>query len=139
MGYARARTGTEWLGRLGRWLGRHNVDVDLGSPDAVEILRRQAAEGVTIHGDGGATILFRDREPSISVVLEEVTHVVQAIKGRFAEEDARVMSCMREIEVREHLLERGERLGIPREEDDVSRRQLSDYRADLERLLEKWR
>ena len=131
MGSTRPRSGTEWLGRLGRRLRSLNVEVDLGSPDAVEILRRQDAEGVTIQDETGATILFRNAEPTVSVVLEEVTHVLQEIGRRFVHQDALVTMCFREIEVRECLILHGERLGIPEAEDAVSKTQLERYQMDL--------
>lgn len=92
-----------------------------------------------MHGDGGATILFRDLEPTASVVLEEVTHVLQAVEGKFVEDGVLIMTQRREIEVRECLVERRERLGIPEDEDRVSRKQLEEYRVELQRLLTRWR
>jgi hypothetical protein len=135
----RARTGTEWLKRLARRLRNLNVDVEVGTPEAVDFLRRRGGEGYTMHGDGGATILFRDLEPTASVVLEEVTHVLQAVEGKFVEDGVLIMTQRREIEVRECLVERRERLGIPEDEDRVSRKQLEEYRVELQRLLTRWR
>lgn len=80
-----------------------------------------------------------DREPTLSVVLEEAAHVLQSVQGRFAEEDFRIMIAKREIEVRECLIANREALGIPMEEDSVTRRQLEEYRAELARLQERWR
>lgn len=138
MGTGHPRTGTDWLKCLSRRLRRLNVEVELGSPDAVEILRRQDAEGVTIQDDQGATILFRDSNPTVSVVLEQVTHVLQEIEHRFAHRDGLVTMLRREVEVRECLIQNRERLGIPKAEDDVSRQQLQAYKTDLERLLARW-
>jgi hypothetical protein len=138
MGIARARTGTEWLQRFSRRFRLLNVEIELGSPDAVEVLRRQDAEGLTIQDENGATILFRDAEPSLSVVLEEVTHVLQEIEHRFVHKDALVTMYQREIEVRECLILHCERLGIPEAEDCASKAQLEGYRANLERRLASW-
>ena len=138
MGTGHPRTGTDWLKRLSRRLQRLHVEVELGSPDAVEILRRQDAEGVTIQDDQGATILFRDAEPTVSVVLEEVTHVLQEMEHRFEHRDGLVTMARREVEVRECLIQNRERLGIPEAEDDVSRQQLQGYKTNLERLLARW-
>ncbi|MCK6590727.1 MAG: hypothetical protein L6Q76_24460 [Polyangiaceae bacterium] len=128
----RALTGTEWLRRLARRLRKLNVDVELGTSEAVDFLRLRGAEGYTMHGDGGATILFRDLEPTASVVLEEVTHVLQAVERRFEEDGVLIMTQRREIEVRECLIERRGRLGLPEEEDRVSRMQLEEYRKELQ-------
>jgi len=128
----------DWLKRFSRRLQRLNVEVDLGSPNAVEILRLQNAEGVTVQDELGATILFRDAEPTVSVVLEEVTHVLQEREHRFGHEDGLVTMCQREIEVRECLIRNREQLGIPEAEDDVSKQQLEAYQVDLERLLARW-
>lgn len=83
--------------------------------------------------------MFRDREPTISAVLEEVAHVLQAVQGRFADEDVRIMSCKREVEAKECLIKHAHNLGIPASEDALTRGQLDDQQRELERLQEKWR
>jgi hypothetical protein len=134
----RARTGTEWLGRLARLLKKHNVDVELGTPEAAAVLQwRGGAEGWTMPGDDGATILFRDAVPTISVVLEEVAHALQAAQHRFEDMDAMEMNCHREIEAKQCLIDRRERLGIPEVEDQDTREQLAREHRELERLQER--
>jgi len=103
------------------------------------MLRLQNAEAATLQDENGATLLFRDTQPTISAVLEEVTHVLQGIEHRFEHpQDELVTMGRREIEVRECLIQHRERLGIPESEDDVSRKQMKIYRADLERRLAEW-
>jgi hypothetical protein len=46
---------------------------------------------------------------------------------------------MQEIEAKECLIEHRERLGIPPEEDAVSREQVELYRATLDQLRARWR
>ncbi len=132
-------SGTEWLNRLRRRLQRLGVEVDLGSSDAFEYLRYRGGEAVTWEVDGGTIILFRDTKPTISAVLEEVAHALQAVQGRFADEDARIMVCKREIEAKECLIKHRCNLEIPASEDAVTRQQLDEERSELERLQEKWR
>lgn len=134
-----ARTGTAWLRRLTRRLRKLNVNVELGTPEAIEYLRHRGAEGCTIQDDVGATILFRDPEPTTSVVLEEFAHVLQAIEGKFVADGVLIMMQKREIEVRECLIEHRDRLGIPEDEDRASREQLEEYRGELQRLSTRWR
>ena len=138
MGTGCPRTGKEWLRRFSRRLQRLNVEVDLGSPDAITILHRQNAEGAIIQDDQGATILFRDAEPTVSVVLEEVAHVIQEREHRFVHRDVLITIEKREIEVRECLIQNRERWGIPEAEDAVSRQQLQACEAKLEKLLARW-
>lgn len=140
MELVRAHTGTDWLRRLARRLKRLNVDIELGTPDAVAILeRRGGAEGWTMPGEDGATILFRDATPTVSVVLEEATHALQAARHRFEEEDAQEMNCLREIEAKQCMIEHRERLGIPEAEDRETREQLARENELLERLRQRWR
>ncbi len=136
------KSGAQWLSQLGPRLARLNVEVDLGSDEAVAYLRYRGgeAEAVTWELDGGAKIImFRDREPTISAVLEEVAHVLQAVQRRFADEDVRIMSCKREVEAKECLIMYAHNLGIPASEDALTRRQLDEQQRELERLQEKWR
>jgi hypothetical protein len=70
-------------------------------------------------------------------VLEELAHVLQARKDRYADRDIQEMRCLREIEAKECLVARGPALGLPAEEDAATRRQLEEERAILESL--RWR
>jgi hypothetical protein len=131
------RTGPEWLARFARIFAQLHVEVDLGSTDAIAMLRFQGGEAVTIADEEGATILFGSRAPSASAVLEEVAHVLQHRRGRFVGEDLLVMRCLREIEAKECLLTKGATLGIPPDEQKATRRQLLEERTILESL--RWR
>lgn len=93
---------------------------------------------MTIGDDRGATILFRDVDPSASAVLEEIAHALQHQGGRFAELDARVMRCRREIEAKGCLIEHEARLGIPREETRVTQAQFDVEWRILEDLEKRW-
>jgi hypothetical protein len=108
----RARSGGDWLQFLQRRLERYNVDVQLGTPEAVQWLTTRRAEADTIADGVGATLLFRDPDPSASAVLEEFAHVMQARQNRFVDEYADEMNCLREVEVKGCLVEHRRRLGI---------------------------
>jgi hypothetical protein len=131
------RTGPEWLARFARIFAQLHVEVDLGSTEAIAMLRIQGGEAVTIADDQGATILFGSRAPSASAVLEEVAHVLQHRRGRFVDQDILVMRCLREIEAKECLLTQGARFGVLPDEQEATHRQLLEERAILESL--RWR
>lgn len=132
------RTGNEWLRLLERRLRARNIEVDLGSDDAREVLSRQGGEAVTLGDDCGVTILFRDPHPSASSVLEEVTHALQHLSQRYAELDALEMQCRREIEAKGCLTEKESRLDIPPDEAATTRTQLAEERRRLEALERRW-
>jgi hypothetical protein len=135
----RARSGGDWLQFLQRRLERYNVDVQLGTPEAVQWLTTRRAEADTIADGVGATLLFRDPDPSASAVLEEFAHVMQARQNRFVDEYADEMNCLREVEVKGCLVEHRRRLGIREEEDLATRLQLKDSQRELERLRQRWK
>jgi hypothetical protein len=135
----RPGSGLEWLGRFERTLHIAHVEVDLGGEQALAILKLRGDDGeaVTYADDAGATILFRSNEPTISAVLEELAHALQARKKRFYDKDIQEMGCLQEIEAKECLLEHGAALGIPAQEEAITRGQIEKQRAILESL--RWR
>lgn len=102
------------------------------------VTNAQEAEAVTVTDAGGATILFRDSDPTISCVLEEFAHVLQALGQRFADADALEMRCRREIEAKECLVRRQEHYGISDEENEETVHQLDEERMILKTLGARW-
>lgn len=131
------RSGTQWIRALTRRLAKLNVILDLGSQDAAAILEAQGAEAVAICDDNGATLLFRDREPAASAVLEELAHVLQYVRGDFADvRDEQEAIHHREIVVKECLL--ANEVHFPAPENAATRDQLEWHRGMLRRLQERW-
>lgn len=133
------RTGREWLRMFDRRLRARNIEVDSGSDEACEVLSRQGGEAMTVGDDKGVTILFRDKNPSVSAVLEEVAHALQHQARRYVERDALEMQCCREIEAKACLVEKEARLGIPSDETATTRKQLDEERRRLQALERRWK
>jgi hypothetical protein len=70
-------------------------------------------------------------------VLEELAHVSQDMAQRFVDCDIREMTCRREIEAKQCLVDQCAIFGISPAEDAVTRRQLADEHAALRAILEQ--
>jgi hypothetical protein len=91
---------------------------------------------VTLAFEGAITLLFREYEPSLSAVLEELAHVSQAKAQRFIECDIREMLHRREIEAKECLVDHAPTFRIPASEDAATRQQLAAEHEHLRAFLE---
>jgi hypothetical protein len=128
-------TGQEWLARFAASMARLGVSYEAGTPDARRYLEQRGdAEAVTIPFPGSPFIYFRDSEPAASAVLEELAHVLQERRGRWADCDLREMVARREIEAKECLDSHGELRYIPTHERAATLTQLDLERRQLERL-----
>ena len=131
-------TGLAWLDRFARSLDRSDVIVEHGSAEAARILAFQGGgEAVTVSGEDGHTILFASPDPSASAVLEELAHVLQHHRRRFADLDVREMCARREVEAKECLDHHADRFNVPELERTETRAQLEAWRRELVRL-EEW-
>lgn len=130
-------TGVDWLTRFRKLFTLLRVELDLGGQDAVSMLSFQGGEAVTVADEQGATILFASSEPSASAVLEEVAHVLQHHRKRYADDDVMLMRCQREIEAKQCLLDHGASLRLPESELMTTQHQLAEEQAILEGL--RWR
>ena len=103
--------------------------------------------GVTIHRDAEAErhldflgveagtigthdVLFREKV-SISAILEETHHIRQNRRGMNDDKEAPLRTALNEIDAKKYLLRVAEKYGIPREEIEATKIQLSQYEEDL--------
>lgn len=104
------------------------------------IIRGEAAEK---HLEGrayasyvrGGNITFIKDEATVSDVLEEMFHAEQDRKNVFGNLAEREMVLRREIQAQEYLLSQTEKYKIPVSEIEVTKKNLKDYRIELEQYL----
>ena len=128
-----ASTGREWLARFEPTLSRLRVSVELGTTEARAYLTARGAEAATIGDRAGITLFFAAPQPTSSAVLEEIGHALQLRRRNdpLLEEDVRVLSASRELEVKACLDQHAEAFGIPEPEQAVTRQQLVETRELL--------
>ena len=83
---------------------------------------------------GGNVAFFRD-EATVSDVLEEMYHADQDHAGAYNSYPQNEIVLRREIDAQEYLLSVVEKYKIPIEETEVTRRNLEQYRKDLEDII----
>jgi hypothetical protein len=128
-------SGASVLSHLRPLLARLGVEVECGTGDAVSWLARRGAEAVTWGGEQGrSTILFLSESPTVSAVFEELAHVLQHRSQAHAQEDVRLMLCLREIEAKECLVVHRDELRIADSENEATMRQLETQRLTLSNL-----
>ncbi|HEX2574466.1 MAG TPA: hypothetical protein VH877_33260 [Polyangia bacterium] len=130
-------TGRDWIRRLQRRIDRLGVDLEFGSRYA----RAQDAEAIMVHSIDHPRILicFRDQDPTVSAVLEELAHAAQVRRGHFSHLDAEEQIIRREIEANECLDRLGERLQLSEDERAGTRQRLAQERARLARRARWYR
>ena len=104
--------------------------------------------GVTIHRDEAAIrhldflgveadtigthdVLFREKV-SISAILEETHHIKQNRHGMNDDKVSSLRTALNEIDAKEYLLRVANKYGIPREEVEATKKQLTYYKEELE-------
>jgi hypothetical protein len=129
-----------WRHRQARRARPLCVDVEAGTDEAIRYLDRRGGEAVTLGplDDGGYVIYFRAKTPTASAILEEFSHVLQSVRGDFADRPLGEMRALREIEVGECLERNATQLGLSDAERKVTQALLGSNRSELDRL-EAWR
>lgn len=132
-------TGTDLLAKFSQRLSRWQVDVHVGTRDALEYFawadrRGGGSEAATLCFGDHILLYFRSEQPTASAVLEEIAHVMQQRHGHFAEAPVRELEIRRELEVHACLDERGERLGLHEDERRQTRLLLARDTKELREL-----
>ena len=130
------QTGLEWLRRFERTRTRLQVDLEVGSPDVERLLALQFAEGAMLILEDGYVILL-GKEPTVSAVLEEHAHVLQAHRSRFSDAPTGEQILLREIEVAECLEDHSDQFAIPEVERARTVGLLQQYRNELA-AIRRW-
>lgn len=103
--------------------------------DAIRHLNKVGASALYING---ANTMLLTKTPRVSEVLEEAFHARQDRANRFGTMDMNgVVHTMREIEAQQYLLSVTDKYKIPKEETEVTLRNLIDYQQHLQTLLRK--
>lgn len=102
----------------------------------------EAAAYLSMKGAGasncGEVLMFRP-DASTSEVLEEVFHFKQHQRGDYSSMPLEEMVVRREIDAQRYLLSVSKRYNIPSSEVELTKKNLTEYEADLKRILERRR
>lgn len=97
-----------------------------------DVIRHLDNVGASALYINGANTILLGKNPRVSEVLEEAFHAKQDRAKRFGEMDLEgIVHTMREIEAQEYLLSVADKYKIPKEETDVTLRNLVEYREHL--------
>ena len=83
---------------------------------------------------GGNLAFIRD-DATVSDVLEEMFHAEQDKRNRFGSIIDTEVLLRREIDAHEHLISVAEKYKIPTEETNITRKNLENYKAELQNML----
>ena len=81
-------------------------------------------------------LLFR-KNVCISEVLEETHHFEQNLMKLNDDKTEPLRSILNEIDAKQYLLDNAEKYKIPRNEIELTKKQLASYRKQLEEMLEE--
>ena len=95
--------------------------------EAERFLNLRGAEGDTI---GTHDVFFREKV-SVSAILEETHHIRQNRRGMNDDKEIGLRSILNEIDAKEYLLRVAKDYGIPREEIEITKKQLAQYEEEL--------
>jgi hypothetical protein len=113
------------------------ITFECGTTEAVKYLNFAGGEAVTFPLENNkAHIFFQEVDPSLSAVFEELGHALQHRQRSYVGEDVRLMRCLREVEVKQCLVDYKHLLWIPEPEDEGTRMQLESERMNLQTLRE---
>lgn len=98
-----------------------------GTKEAEEHLERQGAAASNI----GDVLLFR-KDVCISEVLEEIHHFEQNLSKMNNDKDETLRNILNEIDAKQYLLSVADKFKIPRNEIELTKRQLQSYQQQLE-------
>ena len=103
-----------------------------GGEEVERHLEAQKAQASTI----GKDVVFFREKISISAILEETHHVKQNRAGMNDDKDSTLRTILNEIDAKEYLLRVANQYGIPREEIEETKNQLSYYQDELKKYRE---
>lgn len=98
-----------------------------GTKEAEEHLEKLGAAASNI----GDVLVFR-KDVCISEVLEEMHHFEQNLSGMNRDKEEPLRSILNEIDAKRYLLDVADKFKIPRNEIELTRRQLQSYQQQLE-------
>ena len=79
----------------------------------------------------GTDIVFFRKDISVSAILEETHHIRQNRRGMNDDKEIGLRSILNEIDAKEYLLRVAKDYGIPREEIEITKKQLAQYEEEL--------
>lgn len=101
-----------------------------GTEEAEEHLEKLGAAASNI----GDVLIFR-KDVCISEVLEETYHFEQNLSGMNENKGEPLRSILNEIDAKQYLLDNAEKYKIPRNEIELTERQLESYQKQLEEYM----
>jgi len=113
-------------------LNKMGVTILRGGEEVERHLEAQKAQASTI----GKDVVFFREKISISAILEETHHVKQNRAGMNDDKDSTLRTILNEIDAKEYLLRVANQYGIPREEIEETKNQLSYYQDELKKYRE---
>lgn len=108
---------------------KKGADIRIADGEILERLKKENATAVT-YGD---VIFFRE-DATVSDVLEEVHHFYQNKSGLNSQYRQRQRIILNEIDAKEYLLSVADKYNIPKDETELTKKQLQSYKSEMEML-----
>lgn len=112
------------------YVERHGGKVVYGGAEVEKHLDDRGA-GASSLGD----IIFLREDATTSEVLEEVFHFKQDARGDYAESSSDEVTLCREIDAQKYLLSVAKQYRIPKDEIELTKRNLKYYQEQLDEFL----